>query len=107
MTAKKTVPSKPAARPTKGKSLEDFRSVHDKNYIVPKKIKDALTKLGESWEYEIDFAKLADISITDLIRFREQFETHIVSVKINGGSSRKNVWAGTVAFASKLRDMAS
>ena len=95
------------AEAVKGKSLDDFRSTHDKNYIVPKKIKDALEKLGDSWEYEIDFVKLAGISTTDLFRFREQFEEHIVEVKSNSGSHKKNVWAGTVKFATKLREMAS
>ncbi len=104
MTAKKS--THVAAAP-KGKTLEDFRSAHDKNYIVPKKIKDALAKLGDSWEYEIDFIKLAGVSTTDMVRFREQFEDHIVGVKINGGSHKKNVWAGTLSLAKKLREMAS
>lgn len=113
MTAKKSIAAAAAAKKaetaiSKGKSLEEFRSAYDKNYIVPKRIKDALDKLGESWEYEIEFIKLAGISITDLARFREQFEAHIVPVKVsNGGSHRKNVWAGTTAFAAKLREMAS
>jgi hypothetical protein len=109
MTSKKAKPAavKSSERTTvKGKTLEDFRIAHDKNYIVPKKIKDALAKLGESWEYEIDFMKIAGISTTDLVNFREQFESHIVAVKSNG-SHRKNVWAGTVAFAAKLREMST
>lgn len=109
MTAKKSTVAKKVARPvvSKGKTLEEFRSMHDKNYIVPKKIKDALAQLGDSWEYEIDFIKIAGLSTTDLVTFREQFEAHIVSVKVNGTSHRKNVWAGTPAFAAKLREMAS
>lgn len=116
MTAKKATSTKSTGKkvaadqhqPTvKGKTLEEFRSVHDKNYIVPKKIKDALAKLGDSWEYEVDFMKTAGISTTDLVSFREQFEAHIVVVKSNGSSHRKNVWAGTVSFASKLREMTS
>lgn len=112
MTAKKTVAAKKVAPKNttpkaSGKSLEEFRSAHDKNYIVPKKIKDALTKLGESWEYEIDFLKIASVTPTDLATFREQFEPHIVAVKVSGASHRKNVWAGTTAFAAKLRELAS
>jgi hypothetical protein len=109
MTAKNkpTAAKKTALAHTRGKSLEEFRQAHDKNYIVPRKIKEALAKLGESWEYEVDFMKLAGVSTTDLVNFREQFEEHIVTVKVNGSSHRKNVWAGTVAFAAKLREMTS
>lgn len=107
VAAKKTAPKQAATPRASGKSLEEFRSAHDKNYIVPKKIKDALTKLNESWEYEIDFIKLAGVSLTDLATFREQFDEHIVAVKVSGASHRKNVWAGTVAFATKLRELAS
>ena len=92
---------------SKGKTLEEFRSMHDKNYIVPRKIKEALAKLGEGWEYEGEFIKLAGLAHTDLATFRDQFEDHIVAVKTNGSSHRKNVWAGTVAFATKLREMTS
>lgn len=106
MTAKKaTVAKKTAPQLSKGKSLEEFRSAHDKNYIVPRKIKEALAKLGDGWEYESEFMKLAGLSTTDLVTFREQFEEYIVLVKVNGTSHRKNVWAGTPAFASKLRNM--
>ena len=113
MTAKKKAPAakkialKAATPRASGKSLEEFRSAHDKNYIVPKKIKDALSKMGDSWEYEIDFIKTAGITTTDLVTFREQFENHIVAVKVNGSSHKKNVWAGTIPFASKLRELAS
>jgi hypothetical protein len=108
MTAKKSpVAKKTAPLVSKGKTLEEFRSAHDKNYIVPKKIKEALAKLGESWEYEVDFMKLAGVSTTDLVNFREQFDAHIVAVKINGSSHRRNVWAGTTAFAAKLREMSA
>ena len=105
--AKAALKSVPAPNPTSnGKSLEEFRLAHDKNYIIPKKIKEALAKLGSSWEYEIDFVKLAGVSTMDMIRFRDQFESHIVEVKSNG-SHKKNVWAGTTEFARKLREAAS
>jgi hypothetical protein len=107
MTVKKSTPAKKPTTVPKGKTLDDFRSAHDKNYIVPKKIKDTLAKLGDSWEYEIDFIKLAGVSTTDLVSFREQFDGHIVAVRVNGASHRKNVWAGTLAFAAKLREMAA
>jgi hypothetical protein len=107
LAAKKKVAATPVAVASKGKSLEEFRSAHDKNYIVPKKIKEALAKLGDSWEYEVDFLKLASLSTTDLAQYKDQFEAYIVPVKVSGGSHKKNVWAGTPAFAAKLRELAS
>lgn len=106
MTAKKpTVAKKVAPTASKGKTIEEFRSAHDKNYIIPKRIKEALAKLGDGWEYEVEFMKLAGLSTSDLVTFRDQFEAYIVPVKVNGTSHRKNVWAGTPAFAAKLRDL--
>lgn len=104
--AKKVAAVKPAPA-AKGKTLEEFRSAHDKNYIVPKKIKEALAKLGDSWEYELEFIKMAGVSTTDLMHFRDQFEAYIVQVKVAGASHKKNVWAGTPAFAAKLRELAA
>lgn len=104
MPAAKKIVSTP--RPS-GKSLEAFRSAHDKSYIVPNKIRAALSKLAESWEYEVDFAKAAGVAITDLALFRDQFEEYVVAMKVTGGSHKKNVWAGTPAFAAKLRELAS
>lgn len=84
---------------TTGKSLDEFRSLHDKNFIVPKKINDALMKLGSSWLYEVEFLKLASISTTEGATFREQFKDFYVEV----GASKKRVWAGTKAYANQLR----
>jgi hypothetical protein len=89
---------------TTGRSLDEFRASHDKNFIVPTKIREALVLLGpEGWDYELAFMKLAGISTTDLAQFRDQFEAHVVDV----GAPRapKRVWAGSVALAKKLRGM--
>lgn len=82
-----------------GKSLEDFQALHDKNFIVPKKIREALVKLGASWCTEVEFLKLASISTTEGAMFREQFKDFYVEVD----SSKKRVWAGTKAYANTLR----
>lgn len=88
----------------KAKTLADFANAHDKNVIVPKKIKDALDKLGkDGWEYEPEFMRLAGVSVTDFARFREQFEAFYVVV--GGSKSSKRVWAGTAATASAMREM--
>lgn len=86
--------------PSAGKSIEDFRAAHDKSWIVPRKIRDALKALGSGWEYEVNFLKLAGLSTTDLANFRDQFAEHIVLV-----DRVKRVWAGTKETAAKLREM--
>ena len=85
-----------------GKSLQEFRAEHDKSYIVPKKIKDAIEKLGDGWEYEAQFLRLAGLSVTDLAAYRDQFEAHIVVV---GGRNSKRVWVGTAKLAAQMREM--
>ena len=90
---------KPAA-PVKGKSLDEFRAAHDKNFIVPQRIKAGLEKLGESWMYEMEFMKLCGLSTTDLSAFRGEFVPYFVEV---GGRNVKRVWAGTTKFATALR----
>lgn len=85
---------------TAGRSLDDFRSTHDKSYIIPKRIRSGLEKLGGGWAYEQEFCKLAGVSAQDLAIHREPFAEHIVLVE-----RTKRVWAGTKALAAKLREM--
>lgn len=92
--------SRPGAGETCGRSLNEFRACHDKSYIVPAKIKAALERLGGGWEYELQFVKLAGISLADLSAFRAMFEDHIVLIE-----RTKRAWAGTKATAAKLREM--
>lgn len=84
-----------------GKSLSDFRSLHDKDYIVPAKIKRALSELGEGWCYEADFLRLASVSVSDLALYRDSFGAHWLVVDRSG----KRVWAGSKAMAEKMREM--
>lgn len=86
----------------KGRSLSEFREEWDKDFIIPKKIKAGLEALGDGWEYEPAFAKLAGIGLIDLSTYREQFADFLVIV---GGRSGKRVWAGTKALAAKMREM--
>ena len=87
-----------------GKSLAEFRATHDKAFIIPKKIKEALQQLGSSgWEYEVGFAKLAGISLADLGNFRDQFAEHVVAIRRDG----KRAWAGSKDTAAKMRAMVS
>lgn len=95
------------ATKSKTKTLSDFRAVHDKNFVVPEKIKAGLAKLGkDGWEYEAEFMKMCGVGTIDFARFREQFEEFYVIVPgTNGTKSSKRVWAGSKAAAAKLREM--
>lgn len=86
------------------KTLDDFRSVHDKNYLVPQKIKEGLEKLSPTgWEYESDFIKMCVTNNNDFAKFRGQFADFLVIIKQDGRERR--VWAGSKALAAKMRDM--
>jgi len=84
-----------------GKSLAEFKATYDKDTIVPQKIRDALEQLGEGWEYESAFAKLAGISMTDMGTYREQFADHLVYLRRDA----KKVWAGTKKLVALVREM--
>ncbi len=87
---------------SKTKTLADFRQAHDKNFIIPAKLKAAIAKLGkDGWEYEAAFIQGIPVSTTDCARFREQFEKFVVVV--DGG--RKKIWCGSEALATKMREM--
>ncbi len=88
-----------------GRSLDKFRELHDKSYIVPKRIRDALKDLGNGWLYELEFMKLAGISSTDIGAYRDGFEEFWFMASHAGRNSAKRVWCGTKAFAEKLREM--
>ena len=93
--------SKAKEEPKKfGRSLADFRGSYDKSYIVPKKIKEALRNLGSGWEYEVNFARIAGISLSDLGNFRDQFADHVVTLR-----ESRRAWAGTAAAAKAMREM--
>lgn len=90
-----------ARRPTAGKSLADFRATHDKAFIIPARIKEGLKQLGDGWEYETGFAKMAGVSLLDLGHFRDQFSEFVVVVDRGG----KRAWAGTPSVAARMREM--
>lgn len=84
-----------------GKTLDEFRAAHDKSYIVPKKIRDGLAALGDSWEYEVEFIRRCGLSVTDLAAYRDpEFTEFYLEV---GGRNPKRIWCGTKKFAEQLR----
>ena len=88
----------------KGRTLDDFRAAHDKRVIVPQRIKTALSQLGDSWEYENEFIRRSGVSQIDFAAYREQFRDFYVEVPGTNGMRPKRLWAGTKAFATKLRE---
>jgi len=88
-----------------GRTIADFRAAHDKDFIVPQKIRECIAKLGpEGWDYEAQFMKISTppISTTDLAKYREGFTDFWLEV---GGHSKRRVWCGSKGLADKLRAM--
>jgi hypothetical protein len=100
----KADPKKPnaASKVAAGKSLIDFRAEHDKSFIVPKRIRDGLAKLGNGWLYEVEFLRLTGLSTTDCAAYREEFSEYLVTV---GGRVTKRIWVGSKELAKKMREM--
>ena len=94
----------PTSTKAPGRGLDEFKSTFDKSFIIPNKIRAALTKLGNGWEYDANFAKLAELSIADLSAYRSQFAEFQVELK-QGNERGKRVWAGTKATAERMRAM--
>jgi hypothetical protein len=92
-----------AAAPQKGKDLEAFRAAHDRDFIVPERIKAGLAALGDSWEYEGEFTRRCGIASQELPKYRDTFKEYWIETPRPSGGSAKRVWAGTKAFAAKLR----
>jgi hypothetical protein len=89
---------------TKGKDLDAFRASHDRSFIIPKRIRDGLADLGDSWEYEGEFLKRCKISTHEFGTYRDQFKDFYVETPTGGSRDNgKRVWAGTKGFAAKLR----
>lgn len=92
-----------AGRTDIGYTRADFRERYDKSFIVPRRIREALKKLGQSrYLPEAEFSRLAGVSLPDLGRFRAEFdEDHVVVVERS-----KRLWCGSKALAEELRGLA-
>jgi hypothetical protein len=107
MKQTKTRPDSAPAR----KTVATFRELHDRNVIIPKKIRETLDAMKakdgpEAWEYEADFIRLAGIGGSDLNAHRDEFAEHIVEAKpIGKGNTRspRRVWFATVKAAKSAR----
>ena len=85
----------------KRRTLADFRATYSKAFIVPQRVRAAIRKLGAGWEYEVEFARSAGVSLIDLGHVRGEFAAHVVQLTRDG----RRAWAGTEATAKAMRDM--
>lgn len=90
---------------TKGKNAEDFVKRHSQSYIVPEKIKAGLAQLGDTWEYETEFAKRCGLGPGQFAPYREQFAAFIVDLPRSKAQRNQRAWAGTAKFAAKIREL--
>jgi hypothetical protein len=92
-----------AAKTTKGnvkiKTLQEFRNEYDKSVVVPKKINAALKLMGRhGWVYEVEFARLAGLSMTDISAYRDMFADHVVTLR------ERRAWAGCPETALEMKE---
>lgn len=99
------------AKPAPSRSVATFRAAHDRNVVIPNKIREALAKMEadngpEHYEYESDFIKLAGVGGSDLNGHRDSFTAHIVEAKpIGAGNARaaRRAWFATAKAAKAAR----
>ena len=87
---------------TKKRTLDDFRGQYDKDFIIPKKIEEAIEALGkDGWLYEAEFSRESGVSLSQLAIYRENYTDYTLMT----GKHGRRVWAGSKEFASQLRNM--
>lgn len=95
------VPKTSDKKPIRKMSLEDIRSKHDLDYIIPQAIEKAIEKLGEEYSlYELDFCKLAGISTSNIAKYRDQYEEYWCTPR---DSKTTRIWCGSVEMANSVR----
>ena len=87
----------------KGRTLAEFRSLHDKDTITNNKVKAAIRQLGERWEYEADFVRRAGVSYTDLGHTREAYSGYWLMLRREG----KRVWSGSKEMITQMKEYAA
>ena|SRR5271166_4624362 len=90
----------------KAKGLADLRAAHDQSFIIPDRIQkglESLLKCGpESWEYEAEFCKRANVSTQQIGKYRTEFRDFIVET---GGHKSKFIWCCSKVLAKKAKDL--
>jgi hypothetical protein len=94
------------------KTLADLHAAHDKNVMIPNRIRQALELLkasGDDWAYEPDFMALTKpgISAIDISKFRGQFTDFWAETPaVNGKNTIKRVWFASKTLANKWKETA-
>lgn len=83
-------------------SLDDLDKQYNPNVIIPAKIKAGLAKLGDHAMTSLNFQKEANVTMTQLTQYAEEFESFTVTLR--EGGKPKTLWCGTEAFARKVRE---
>jgi hypothetical protein len=86
-----------------GRSLTAFKNTYDKSIVVPAKIEAALARISTEYRTSLEFQKEADVSMTELAAFRDQYEDYIVVVKTKD-SKPKDIWFGSTELAAEARE---
>lgn len=93
-----------SAKQSQARTLDDYRAAHDKNVIIPNRIRAALDEMlkegQENWAYEAEFIRRAGISQTDMGLFRDHFAEHVVEAK---NDRAKRIWFADAKVAEKVR----
>jgi hypothetical protein len=95
--------------PQAKKTLADLRAIHDRNVVVPNKIKAALAKMvesGDEFAYEKDFMQLCQppMSQIDISQYRDNFSDFWATLpSLSGKSTPRRVWFATKKLADAWR----
>jgi len=88
------------------KTIDDFKTTHDRTYLIPTAIKNALSDLGpEHWLTEAEFMKSRHfrahkITKLEIQEYSPPFEGYIVELPRG-----KSAWAGSTELATQLQTM--
>lgn len=96
------------ASKVKPRTVADFKALHDKDVIVPNKIRaglQALLDIGpQHWEYDDGFRALCGLQAAELANYRDLFKRNwFLTPGKTGGKTPKRVWFGNAKVADAHR----
>jgi hypothetical protein len=93
----------------KPRTVADFKAAHDRDTIIPNKIRAGLAKLlemgPEHYEYAEQFRALCGLQSAELAQYKGLFKRHwfVAQSMSSGGAREKQVWFGDAKVADRLR----
>lgn len=91
----------------KARTAADFRAAHDRDTVIPNKIRAGLAKLlevgPEHYEYDDGFRALCGLQAAELSNYRNQFAHNWFIAPKTGPTPEKRVWFGNAKVAARLR----